>query len=206
MNQTFKRLAKPVYQVFANQATKKKIERALAENDSVYLELGAGKKKGSNGWLTIDLNRCCDLSWDLRKGIPFPDNSLEKLYSSHLFEHLSYRESQKFLDECLRVLKPGGTFSICVPNARIYIEAYVNRDTKLEGFFGHKPAYNNTTRIDYVNYVAYLGGEHKHMFDEDSMLHILSEKGFKNVRLRDFDPETDLEARHFESLYAIGEK
>src|SRR5581483_2634355 len=153
------------------------------------------------------VTRSCDLYWDLRRGIPFPDARVSRIYSSHFFEHLSFRETQQFLDECRRVLAPGGRFSVCVPNARIYLEAYV-KGTPLEGpeFFGYQPAYNRTTRIDYVNYTAYMAGEHKYMFDEDNLLFILSSKGFRNVRLRSFDPSLDLPERHFESIYAEAEK
>ena len=112
----------------------------------------------------------------MRNGIPFPKESISKLYSSHFFEHLTYQEGQIFFDECLRVLIPGGVFSICVPNARLYIDSYLNSDNPeldRNHFFGYKPAYNNTTRIDYINYVAYMDGQHKYMFDQENLLHIL---------------------------------
>jgi predicted SAM-dependent methyltransferase len=119
-----------------------------------------GRRQGrKEGWVTIDITKNCDVFWDLRKGLPFPDQSITKIYSSHFFEHLSFKESQQLLDECRRVLVPGGTFSICVPNARLYIEAYLKSDSLVEKrFFEYKPAYNNTTRIDYVNYTAYMDG------------------------------------------------
>ena len=112
------------------------------------------------------------------------------------------------MDECLRVLSPSGNFSICVPNARLYIEAYFNNfelDTNLF-FSDYRPAYNNTTKIDYVNYTAYMDGAHKYMFDEENLIHILKSKGMKNVHLREFDPSVDLKVRDFESIYAEAEK
>ena len=72
-------------------------------------------------------------------------------------------------------------------------------------YFGHKPAYNDTTKIDYINYTAYMDGHHKYMFDEESLLHILNAKGMKNARLRTFDPKLDMQERDFESIYAIAE-
>jgi len=105
------------------------------------------------------------------------------------------------------VLVQGGTFSICVPNAKIYIEAYLKSDSLDEDrFFDYKPAYNNTTRIDYINYTAYMGGHHKYMFDEENLIYILKSKGFRNVKLRKFDPSIDLKNRDFESIYAEAEK
>lgn len=44
------------------------------------------------------------------------------------------------------------------------------------------------------------------MFDEDNLVHILVEKEFKNVRIRDFDRALDMETRDYESIYAEGYK
>jgi predicted SAM-dependent methyltransferase len=182
------------------------ISRLLRSRKKIFIEIGAGDKKGENGWLTIDVTSACDIYWDLRKGIPFPDNSVSKIYSSHFFEHLSYKEGQILLDDCIRVLIPGGLFSICVPNARMYIQAYLAPETSKYTFSYYQPAYNCTTKIDYVNYIAYMDGHHKYMFDEENLMHILRQKGFRNVRLRKFDPDLDLKQRDFESIYAEAEK
>jgi predicted SAM-dependent methyltransferase len=179
----------------------------LKNKNEIYLEIGAGNKKGLNGWQTIDITRDCDIFWDLRFGMPFPDASVNKIYSSHFFEHLTYKDGQVMLDECKRVLKPGGTFSICVPNAKIYIDAYVREETLDEKiYFRTYKAYNHTTRIDYVNYIAHMNGHHKYLFDEENLLYILNAKGFKNVRLRSFDPGLDELTRDFESIYAEAER
>lgn len=157
--------------------------------------------------MTIDLAMHCDLFWDLRKGIPFPDNSVKRVYSSHFFEHLTFDESQDFLQECKRALAPGGEFLICVPNARIYLEAYVKGEPlNSPPFFEYEPAYNHTTRIDYVNYTAYMGGVHKYMFDEENLIYRLESAGFTNACLRQFDPSIDMKERDFESIYARAEK
>ena len=87
-----------------HQSSKKRIRRLLKERNALFVEVGAGDKKGENGWLTIDLTENCDIFWDLRRGLPFPDESLSKIYSSHFLEHLSYKQGQEFLDECKRVL------------------------------------------------------------------------------------------------------
>lgn len=190
-----------------HQLSRRHIRRMLKERSEIFVELGAWNKKGEGGWVTIDITKDCDIFWDIRKGLPFPDESINKLYSSHLFEHLSFKEGQQLLDECRRVLIPGGTFSICVPNARLYIEAYLKSDSLDENqFFGYKPAYNNTTRIDYVNYTAYMDGHHKYMFDEENLLYILGSTGFRNAHLRQFNPSLDPKVRDFESIYAEAEK
>lgn len=178
----------------------------IATRSPLKIDLGGGYRKGTNGWITIDVSHECDLYWDLRYGIPFAGGSVDNVYSSHLFEHLPYPDGQKLLAEAMRVLKPGGSFSIVVPNARLYVEHYLGQRDLPEDFFGWEPAYNGTTRIDALNYIAYMAGEHKYLFDQENLLHILDAAGFDRVAAREFDPETDLAERDYESLYAIGYK
>ena len=199
-------IVKPVVIAARHQSSRQKIRRILKEQRKMSVELGAGGKGGQGEWITIDISNACDIYWDLRKGIPFPAESLQKIYSSHFFEHLSFEETQHFLEECKRVLVPGGQFLICVPNARIYLEAYVRGISLNPDYFVYPPALNHTTLIDCVNYMAYMDGHHKYMFDEENLLYILRSKGFINVRMRPFDPNLDLQARDYESIYAEAEK
>jgi len=173
----------------------------VASGRPLRIELGA-PESGRNGWITIDVTEACDLCWDLRQGLPFPDASIEAIYSSHFFEHLTYAQGQALLQECLRTLKPGGTFSICVPNARLYIEAYLGLRRIPDSTFQYAPAHHATTAIDAGNYVAYMDGAHRHMFDEDHLLHVLHAAGFVEVVPREMDPGRDHAERDFESIYA----
>lgn len=64
---------------------------------------------------------------DLRKGIPLPDQSVDAIYHSHVLEHFSRPDGERLLKECCRVLKPGGTIRVVVPDleqiARGYLES-----------------------------------------------------------------------------------
>jgi hypothetical protein len=44
------------------------------------------------------------------------------------------------------------------------------------------------------------------MFDEENLVFILKSAGFANIRLRQFDPNIDMQERDFESIYAQAEK
>lgn len=188
------------------RASERQIAEIKASGQPIKLDIGGGYRSGVNGWITVDTSYECDLYWDLREGIPFADGTVDAVYSSHLFEHLTYSEGQGLLHECLRALKPGGVFSIAVPNARMYIEGYLGLREIPPEYFGWKRAYHGTTAIDAVNYVAYMDGEHKYMFDQENLVHVLQQAGFTDVHERDFDPETDMQERDFESVYAIGVK
>ncbi len=176
----------------------------LSRKNKIKLDLGTGAK-GKNGFTTIALDGA-DICWDLRRGIPLDDKSVEYIYSSHLLEHIPFRELIIFLKECKRVLKDEGVFSVCVPNFRLYIEAYSNnRNFKVENYYKWAIA-DTGSKIDQLNYMAYMNEEHKYLFDEENLLNILLKTGFKKVKLRSFDPKLDAKRRDFESIYAIAIK
>jgi len=172
---------------------------------SINLDIGAGDTRRA-GWVTLDITDGCDLYWDLRRGIPFPDNSVQRVYSSHLFEHMDYNAGQSLLGEARRVLMPGGEVSVCVPNARLYIDAYLGVSELDPDHDFWEPALSGRDGISLVNYVAYMGGEHKCLFDMDSLLERLTDAGFVDVQERSFDDSIDLPERAFESIYASAHK
>lgn len=191
----------------ALKKNRKMIKTLLNGNCPIKLELGAGQDRGMEGWTSVDMNDSCHLNLDLTKPLPFPDSSVARIYSSHVLEHFDFKDLTNLLNECLRVLKPGGVFSASVPNARIYIEAYANpTDFSPEKYCGHKPAYNYNSKIDYLNYMAYMDGHHRYMFDEENILIILCKAGLRNARIRAFDNVLDLKERDFQSIYVEAEK
>ena len=64
---------------------------------------------------------------DVRKGIPYEDETFDVVYHSHVLEHFSKQAAPCFFRECFRVLKPGGVIRVAVPDlegiARLYLEA-----------------------------------------------------------------------------------
>jgi len=183
------------------RSTPRKVEQLLSLGQPIRLDIGAGDLDRP-GWVTLDITDNCDLFWDLRNGIPFPSNSIEMVYSSHLFEHMDYPSGQSLLAEVHRVLAPGGTVSVCVPNARLYIDAYLGvRDLNPDHDFW-EPALHSRSGINLLNYIAYMGDEHKCLFDQDSLLERMREAGFVDVSARSFDASIDLPEREFESIYA----
>ncbi|MDR2239885.1 MAG: methyltransferase domain-containing protein [Zoogloeaceae bacterium] len=197
-----KNTLRPVWYFAKNRVVIKK----LLASDKVYVELGAGGITRP-GWVGIDL-RGADINLDLvKKPLPFPDNSVDRFYSSHVFEHFSYPEPMlSILNECWRCLKNGGTFSICVPDATVYVDIYSKQERPFKPDDYYKPAFHNNSRIDILNYIAYMDGHHKHLFDIEGLLSILSKSGFQNVEQRDFNPDLDLEVRHWGSIYAVATK
>ena len=77
----------------------------LKKREKIFLEIGSGNKKGINGWVTVDLLTKSDIVHDLKRGIPLPKNSVDQIYASHVFEHISFKDLIILLDEIYRVLK-----------------------------------------------------------------------------------------------------
>ena len=70
---------------------------------------------------------------DLRHGLPFlQDNSVDLAYSSHCLEHMTYGEGEALIKECFRVMKPGATFRIMLPDAELLTKYY--KDANLDHF------------------------------------------------------------------------
>ena len=181
---------------------KSKIFISMNAKNIKALNLGSGPVESPNQIFNVDLFGA-DINFDLTKKFPFKDNSIEFIYTSHFLEHLSFNELNNLLSECYRVLKPDSKISIVVPNARLYINAYLNNDP----FVSYEDMYEGGkietgSPLDQINYIAYLGGDHKHMFDMESLLRILNSHGFKDAKERGFDLTYDKESRDFESIYA----
>jgi len=183
------------------------IENLLRGGRRVWLEFGEWKKR-LPGWTTVDLSLASDIALDVADPLPFPSNSVERMYSSHLLEYFSYpKPMADFLAECHRILKPAGQFRVAVPNASIWLEGCCKPEQfDAEKYCVYAPAFHYRTRIDFVNYIAYMDGQHRHLFDEDNLLATLAEAGFKDVRSTGFDASIDIEAREFESIYAEATK
>jgi len=180
-----------------NKQSERKIRKLLKKDKVVRIELGASEKR--EGWLTIGLAKGVDLKYNVRELLPFPEYSIERIYTSHFLEHFAHDDLINLLKECHRILQKGGIFSVAVPNAKIYVDAYLGKQIRLKDGLPHFHYYG---RIDYLNYIAYMGNHHRFMFDTENLIAILKNVGFARSAIREFDPNLDLFVRKDASIYA----
>jgi len=80
------------------------------------LDVGCGKTT-PDGWVGIDaIDFGQKYVHDVRKGLPFEDNSVDEVRSSHFVEHLTGTERIAFFNDLWRVMKDGATALIITPN------------------------------------------------------------------------------------------
>jgi predicted SAM-dependent methyltransferase len=94
-----------------------------------YLNLGCGGHFiDAREWTNIDFSSSSSSvkAYNLLKGIPENCDAYDLVYHSHVLEHFSKKDGEKFIVECFRVLKKGGILRIAIPDleqiARKYLE------------------------------------------------------------------------------------
>ncbi|MFN9668515.1 MAG: class I SAM-dependent methyltransferase, partial [Pseudanabaena sp.] len=65
------------------------------------------------------------IAHNLLKGIPFPDQSFDVIYHSHVLEHFSRSQANFFLRECHRVLRHKGILRIAIPDLEQIVKTYL---------------------------------------------------------------------------------
>lgn len=131
---------------------------------------------------------------DLDFGLPFPDNSVDYLYASHILEHFYPDIAQTILRDAYRVLKKGGRIRICVPDLKHAVDLYLagQKEAALVYFFkDSKPG---------------KFYRHKYMYDRELLEAALRKAGFHFVEVCAYRhgqvPDVDkLDNRPDETLY-----
>ena len=182
---------------------RRKAKRLLAESHPLRLHLGAGTHR-LPGWVNVDVvGMGPDLHWDLRKRLPFPDGAAQAVFLEHVLEHFDLVSGLDLLDECRRVLAPGGIVRVGVPDFGRYLESYAG-----DGEFVERLRPGRPTRLLAVGEVALQHG-HRSVWDAETLELVLTEAGFTDVHRRPFGdsdlaPAPDNPAREPESVYAEG--
>jgi predicted SAM-dependent methyltransferase len=86
------------------------------------------------GWINLDTVACkgLDVRGDLRAGLPLAADSVDCIAGIHLLQDLAWPEFGPALRELRRVLKPGGTLRLALPDLDKAIRAYLEGDA---GYF-----------------------------------------------------------------------
>ena len=137
---------------------------------------------------------------NLKYGIPLQDSSVDFIFSSHVLHHLYREEALALIRESLRVLKPGGTMRITVPDLEVIVALYLEgrRERALEYLFYSKEPRSNLSRRCY-------------QYDFTLLKDLMNEAGVRKVRRCKFRegsvPDLDrLDRMSNETLFVEGER
>lgn len=144
----------------------------------LYLNLGSGANP-MEGFVNIEgfAQRHKEMWLDLRNGLPFPDNTVDGIFTCHVFEHFYMPELAPLVKACHRVLKPNGILRILVPSVDKAIAAYINQDAS---FFSPFPRAYNSMGGKLYNFLL-CEGQHRIIFDFSLMEELLTYSGFHEV-------------------------
>jgi len=146
----------------------------------LHLHLGCGPKY-LPGFVNIDANplRQIDMWLDVRCGLPFANQSVESIYSTHMIEHLYPDELEELLRECARVLKPRAGLRLIVPSLRSAVLAY--QENRRDWFCDSFPRHFDSVGGRFSNFV-FCDGQHRTAFDFGYLEEVLSKTGFGQVQ------------------------
>ena len=145
----------------------------------IKVHLGCGKRY-LRGYIHVDLAEYphIDYGHGVERLPMFEENSVDLIYGSHLLEYFDRAQVIPVLKEWRRVLKPGGTLRLAVPNFEALMEVYGkygDLDMVLGPLYGRWP-------IPGSDAIVY----HKTIYDFASVKHVLEEAQLGNVRIWDW--------------------
>ncbi|MCX5705633.1 MAG: methyltransferase domain-containing protein [Candidatus Omnitrophica bacterium] len=195
---------------------------------SIKVNIGSGPH-GKSDWINLDwgvlpilskfpfvfriliklriLSKDYLLSWpsnprlcDARKKLPFKDNSVNFIYSSHFLEHVAHYQALDVFKECRRILAPSGVLRISVPDLKIVTEKYLANDLEyFKKMMGYEPSqaslgniadlyvrqffgYDSWSKPSFLNKLQrlFIRG-HLWMYDFDSLSDLLKKAGFTKI-------------------------
>ncbi|MGY6635644.1 MAG: class I SAM-dependent methyltransferase [Erythrobacter sp.] len=155
------------------------------------LELGAGSN-GKPGWLATDLRENAKndgsptIILDVTKQFEIPSDSFDYIYCEHMIEHITLKQGQHMLNECYRILKPGGIIRLVTPSIGFLMRIMSPDRSKFEQsyfewsikkFVPDAPTLTNALFLN--NFVRAWG--HTFIYDHETLRFIMNKAGFSNI-------------------------
>jgi len=137
------------------------------------LNLGCGKRNFGSEWIHIDGGNFDHLHSHDIINLPFDNDSVDIIYSSHVIEYFDREEINIVLKKWYKKLKPQGILRLAVPNFEVLSKLYSEKKVSLSQIVG--PLYG---KIKMGGSIIY----HKTVYDFVELKNVLELNGFFNVR------------------------
>jgi SAM-dependent methyltransferase len=144
---------------------------------------------------------------DLRKRLPFDDDSIRYVYTSHFLEHVSRGDAKRVIGEIRRVLEPGGILRVVVPDLAYGVRRYTAAIQADPSDADAAPRLLEWLQLSAPG----RRDPHLWMYDGPSLSKLLADSGLINVTPCDYKqgrvPDCDvLDARPEDSVHVEAEK
>lgn len=166
-------------------------------NPPANLIIGGGNRSYGPEWHNLEyatigyqdkyknLSNNIDINHDLTSSNPFPiaSNSINKVYSSHVIEHLKEEHTFFIFKEIYRVLKKDGIFRLSCPDIDLYIRAFMNKDIDFFHYRDH-PHYR---RMGIQNSISglfidvFATGNQSIDYTDDQLRYLIDQNGVYNT-------------------------
>ena len=155
------------------------------------VEVGAGERPHPDYDVHVDvlplpgIHLVCHLD-----RLPFADGSVSGLRANHVLEHQSWELVEATLHEWARVVRPGGTVSVGVPDARLLATQWAKGElTTLEANYwilgGHSDR-DAHKGVDSKGVPLWIWNAHHTLFDEELLRELLDTTGFVDIDIEPY--------------------
>jgi len=123
---------------------------------------------------------------DCRRRLPYPDASVDHILCSHFIEHVYPDEAGRILADFYRVVRPGGTAHIIVPDLEHLVRSYLGRVTSADEFveatiFSSPRRPSRKYRV--LEFLGFEGLRHRWMYDLPGITRRVMDAGFQAADL-----------------------
>jgi predicted SAM-dependent methyltransferase len=181
---------RPILRRFGDRGA---ISRYFEANPVKKLQIGTGPNP-LPGWLNTDLfpdiypeHRDKIVFLDATRPLPFDDLTFEYIFSEHQIEHISEEQARGMLQECFRVLRPGGRIRIATPDLSAIVGLYDGPLNELEQHYvdwvmrRFRPEIRSGNVRCYVINQMFNAYRHEFIYDSETLSAMLTEAGFVDV-------------------------
>jgi predicted SAM-dependent methyltransferase len=152
------------------------------------LQLGASNNLLPD-WLNTDVcvNHMSVAYLDATRPFPFACNTFDYIMSEHMIEHVPYHAARTTLQECYRVLRPGGRVRFATPDLRVLLALHNKEKTEDQiryidwAIARFMPNVQGCRDIFVINNFFYSWG-HCFLYDKETLQHVLQTAGFGGIK------------------------